>query len=63
MPVRSSKEKLIRAQQPFLEAARRRVRDAVSSLQKRGIVDEDGKRVRKDIPDDMREGEDRDFGG
>jgi hypothetical protein len=63
MPVRPPREDLVQAQEPLLEAARRRVRDAVTDLQKRGIVDEEGKRIRKSVPDDMRDGVDRDFGG
>lgn len=63
MPVRLPKENLVQSQEPLLKAARRRVRDAVTDLQKRGIVDEEGKRIRKCIPEDMRDGVDRDFGG
>ena len=31
--------------------------------QRAGIVDALGRRIRKDLPEDMREGQDRDFGG
>jgi hypothetical protein len=32
-------------------------------LQEAGIVDAEGRRIRKDLPQDMREGQNRDFGG
>jgi len=35
----------------------------VRELKERGIVDENGNRVRTDLPEDMKEGADRDFGG
>jgi hypothetical protein len=46
-----------------LEGAAERIHAAVRELKELGIVDEHGKRVRTDLPDDMKEGADRDFGG
>ena len=49
--------------EPRLEAAAERIHAAVRELKELGIVDEKGNRVRTDIPEDMKEGSDRDFGG
>jgi hypothetical protein len=38
-------------------------RKAVQKLIDDGIIDEQGNRIRTDLPEDMREGSDRDFGG
>lgn len=46
-----------------LEGAGENIRAAVQDLQKRGIIDENGRRIRTDTPPDMREGADTDFGG
>jgi hypothetical protein len=46
-----------------LEGAAERIHAAVRELKALGIVDEKGNRVRTDIPEDMKEGADRDFGG
>jgi hypothetical protein len=35
----------------------------VRRLQEAGIIDAEGRRIRKDLPPDMQEGQDRDFGG
>jgi hypothetical protein len=48
---------------PFYPAAVKRAREAVRRLQEMGIIDADGRRIRKDLPPDMQEGSDRDFGG
>jgi hypothetical protein len=48
---------------PYYEAACRNVRAAFKDLVDRGIVDEQGNRIRQDLPADMQEGSDRDFGG
>jgi hypothetical protein len=48
---------------PYHAAAVERGRAAVRRLQELGIIDAQGKRIRTDLPDDMREGSDRDFGG
>jgi hypothetical protein len=46
-----------------LEGAAERIHAAVRELKELGIVDEKGNRIRTDLPDDMKEGADRDFGG
>lgn len=48
---------------PHLRSAGERVKAAAAELERLGIADRDGKRIRKDLPKDMREGADRDFGG
>jgi hypothetical protein len=40
-----------------------RAKDAARRLQEAGIIDAQGRRIRKDLPSDMQEGQDRDFGG
>ena len=40
-----------------------RVRAETEELRRRGILDKDGKLLIKELPPDMREGSDRDFGG
>ena len=49
--------------EPLLESAAERIHAAVRELKELGIVDEKGNRVRTDLPEDMKEGADRDFGG
>lgn len=48
---------------PHLAAAGERVRAAAEELVRLGITDEFGNRLRTDLPEDMQEGADRDFGG
>ncbi len=48
---------------PHLQSAGERVKAAAEELERLGIADRDGKRIRKDLPEDMQEGADRDFGG
>jgi hypothetical protein len=48
---------------PHLQSAGERVRAAAEELERLGIADPTGKRVRKDLPKDMTEGTRRDFGG
>ena len=48
---------------PYYEAAGHNAKEAVRRLLEAGIVDAEGRRIRKDLPPDMREGGDRDFGG
>jgi hypothetical protein len=48
---------------PYYEAACANVKAAFRDLVERGIVDEQGNRIRQDLPLDMQEGSDRDFGG
>lgn len=48
---------------PHLESAGERVKAAAEESERLGIADSSGKRIRKELPKDMREGADRDFGG
>lgn len=48
---------------PHLQSAGERTKAAAEELERLGIAGRDGKRVRTDLPDDMQEGADRDFGG
>jgi hypothetical protein len=48
---------------PHLQAAGERVKAAAEELEHLGIADKTGTRVRTDLPEDMREGSDRDFCG
>ena len=57
------KGKQKRKRDPYYAAAVQNVKDAARRLQQAGIVDAEGPRIRKDLPPDMREGQDRDFGG
>ncbi len=48
---------------PYHAAAVERGRAAVRRLQEMGIIDAEGRRIRTDLPPDMEEGKDLDFGG
>lgn len=48
---------------PYYEQACKNVKAAFQDLLDRGIVDAEGRCIRKDLPPDMQEGSDRDFGG
>jgi hypothetical protein len=48
---------------PHLQAAGERVKAAAEELERLRIADGAGKRVYTDLPTDMRDGVDRDFGG
>ena len=48
---------------PHLSGAGERVREAAAELERLGIANPDGTRVRKDLPRDMQPEADRDFGG
>lgn len=48
---------------PHYPAAVKRAKEAARRLQDAGIIDAEGRRIRKDLPADMQEGPDRDFGG
>jgi len=48
---------------PHHAAAIERGKAAVRKLQDQGIIDSHGRRIRTDLPADMQEGKDRDFGG
>ncbi len=46
-----------------LSAAGERVREAAAELERLGIANPDGSRIRTDLPKDMQADADRDFGG
>jgi hypothetical protein len=48
---------------PHYAAAVDRAKEAARRLREAGIIDAEGRRIRKDLPTDMQEDEDRDFGG
>ena len=48
---------------PYLEAAGRNAKAAAEEAVRLGITDSKGKRIRTDLPEDMRQGSERDFGG
>ena len=48
---------------PHLQAAGESVKAAAEKLERLGIARPDGTRIRTDVPKDMQEGADRDFGG
>jgi hypothetical protein len=48
---------------PHYPAAVRRAKEVAQRMREAGIIDADGRRIRKDLPADMQEGQDRDYGG
>jgi len=50
-------------QDPYYPAAVERAKEAFRRLYEAGIVDAEGRRIRTDIPADMQEDANRDFGG
>lgn len=48
---------------PHYPAAVERAKEAARRLREAGIIDAEGRRIRKDLPPDMQEDQDRDFGG
>jgi hypothetical protein len=48
---------------PHLSGAGERVREAAAELERLGIANPDGTRIRKELPKDMQPDADRDFGG
>ena len=48
---------------PHLQAAGERVKAAAEELERLGIARHDGTRIRTDLPKDMQEDADSDFGG
>ena len=48
---------------PHLSAAGERVKEAAAELERLGIANGDGNRIRKDLPKDKQPDVDRDFGG
>jgi hypothetical protein len=61
-PIRRTKSRQPK-KDPHYPAAVERAKDAARKLQDAGIIDAEGRRIRKDLPTDMREDRDRDFGG
>jgi hypothetical protein len=51
------------ARDPHHAAAVERGKAAVRKLQEQDIIDSQARRIRTDLPADMQEGKDRDFGG
>ncbi len=47
----------------LLKGAGERIRAFVEEAQRRGLMDAEGRRISKEVPDDMKPGADRDFGG
>jgi hypothetical protein len=62
IPLRKTKNQKPK-EDPHYPAAVKRAKEAVRRLQEAGIIDAEGRRIRKDLPPDMQEGQDRDFGG
>jgi len=52
-----------RTEDPHHAAGVERGKAAVRKLQELGIIDSQGRLIRTDLPADMQEGSDRDFGG
>ncbi len=48
---------------PYYPEAVARAKQAARRLREAGIIDAEGRRIRKDLPPDMQEGQERDFGG
>jgi len=61
--VASRKRKPRRKPDPYYAAAVENTKEAARRLLEAGIVDSEGRRIRKGLSPDMREGQDRDFGG
>lgn len=59
----NNKEEIAELTRQDLARAAQNIRAAVRDLQERGIIDENGRRIRSDTPADMREGANTDFGG
>jgi hypothetical protein len=62
IPIRRAKNRKPK-KDPHYPAAVERAKDAARKLQEQGIIDAEGRRIRKDLPADMRDDRDRDFGG
>jgi hypothetical protein len=63
VPIADTTKRAVPAVDPHLQSAAERVKAAAEELQRRGIADKTGKRIRTDVPSDMREGSEHDFGG
>ena len=62
IPIRRARNRRAK-KDPHYPAAVERAKDAARKLQEAGIIDAEGRRIRKDLPPDMRDDRDRDFGG
>jgi len=62
IPLRETRKQKPKEDPHYPEAVER-AKEAVRRLQEAGIIDAEGRRIRKDLPADMQEGQDRDFGG
>ena len=58
-----NQQEIAALRQQQTERAGKRVQAAVKKLQEQGVLDENGRRIRRDVPPDMREGSNTDFGG
>ncbi|HUI51146.1 MAG TPA: hypothetical protein VLX60_05140 [Terriglobales bacterium] len=63
MPAIRSPKLLEPKTDPHFKGAGERVKTAAEELERLGVADKTGKRMRKDLPEDMREEADSDFGG
>ena len=59
----ADRELVARIRERDLQAAGLRIQEAVSRLQRMGIIDAEGRRLNKELPPDMREDSLTDFGG
>ena len=59
----ADRELVARIRERDLEAAEGRIQEAVSRLQRMGVLDAEGRRVNKGLPPDMRDDPLTDFGG
>ena len=62
VPIRRTKNRKPKKDAHY-PAAVERAREAARGLQEAGIIDAEGHRIRKDLPPDMGQDRDRDFGG
>jgi hypothetical protein len=60
---RNNPEEMRRMAELELDRAAERIHAAVKRLRELGIIDEHGNRINKELPPDMREDAERDFGG
>jgi hypothetical protein len=58
-----SAEELAALDEQEVDKARTRAKEAIEHLQRLGILDDRGRRIRKDLPPDMNEDSKTDFGG
>jgi hypothetical protein len=62
IPIRRAKSRRPK-KDPHYPAAVERAKDAAVKLQEAGIIDAEGRRIRKDVPPDMRDDRNRDLAG